>query len=158
MTRNEIFACAVDYLYKEGKIVDQSELSAKTGINETTISRILNNRVRKPSDDSLRRLNATFGNIFNPRWLRGESEDMLIEKALPDAQKDSDTNKLLSGIENLLDISSKQIKENEELRRQLQSSIDDLNNLIAELKSLCKVTRYDDGILMVAENDEEMKK
>ena len=36
MTRNGIFSCAVDYLYKEGKITGQSDLAEKTGITETT--------------------------------------------------------------------------------------------------------------------------
>ena len=125
MTRNEIFSCAVDYLYKEGKISDQSDLAEKTGITETTISRILNNKVKKPSEDSLRRLNITFGNIFNPRWLRGEDEEMFADKTKQTIEKinEIDPKDLMAGVENLLQISATQIKDNEELRRELQASI-----------------------------------
>ena len=125
MTRNEIFACAVDYLYNEGKITGQSDLAEKTGITETTISRILNNKVRKPSEDSLRRLNTTFGNIFNPRWLRGESNEMFADKKRKTIEKinEIDPKDLMAGVENLLQIAATQIKDNEELRRELQTSI-----------------------------------
>ena len=136
MTRNEIFACAIDYLYKKGLIVEQSELASKMGTTESTISRILNNKVRKPSDESLRKLNAAFGNIFNPRWLRGESDIMLAEQLSQEEKKESDPNNLLSGIENLLEISARQIKENEDLRRRLQSSIDELNGILSQFKCI----------------------
>ena len=134
MTRNEIFACAVDYLYKEGKITGQSDLAEKTGITETTISRILNNKVRKPSEDSLRRLNSTFDNIFNPRWLRGESDEMFADKTRQTIEKINEIapKDLMAGVENLLQIAATQIKDNEELRRELKASI-------AENKALSQV-------------------
>lgn len=137
MTRNEIFACAVDYLYNEGKITGQSDLAEKTGITETTISRILNNKVRKPSEDSLRRLNTTFGNIFNPRWLRGESDDMFANKTKQTIEKinEIDTKNLMAGVENLLQIAATQIKDNEELRRELQASIAETQQLNKKMQA-----------------------
>ena len=137
MTRNEIFACAVDYLYNEGKITGQSDLAEKTGITETTISRILNNKVRKPSEDSLRRLNTTFGNIFNPRWLRGESDDMFANKTKQTIEKINEiyTKNLMAGVENLLQIAATQIKDNEELRRELQASIAETQQLNKKMQA-----------------------
>ena len=72
MSRNQIFVAAFDYLNQIGRVGDQRELSQKTGISQTSISRIFNNHVRQPSEDSLRKLNAAFGNMFNMQWLRGE--------------------------------------------------------------------------------------
>lgn len=74
--RNQLFALALDYLYREGKVNDQKELAQLTGINEVTISRILNDRVKQPSEETLRKLNAAFGGFFNMAWFRGESDQM----------------------------------------------------------------------------------
>ena len=69
----------MDYLFKNGLIADQSELSKLTGISETSISRILNNRVKEPSEATIRKLNEAFGNIFNPEYFRGHSIHLLME-------------------------------------------------------------------------------
>ena len=173
MTRNEIFACAVDYLYNEGKITGQSDLAEKTGITETTISRILNNKVRKPSEDSLRRLNTTFGNIFNPRWLRGESDDMFANKTKQTIEKinEIDTKNLMAGVENLLQIAATQIKDNEELRRELQASIAETQQLnkkmqasISELQDVVRTLLFrpypevQQEFLKAAEEEKELTK
>lgn len=76
---NALFAAAVDYLYKYKGVADQKELAEKTGITETTISRILNDKVKRPSEDTLRKLNAAFGYIFNMAYFRGEDTYMLLE-------------------------------------------------------------------------------
>ena len=78
---NELFAKALDWLYANGKVKDQKELAAVTGITETTISRILNDKVKRPSDDTLRKLNAAFGGIFNMAYFRGENIYMIAEDA-----------------------------------------------------------------------------
>ena len=89
--RNEIFAQVLDWLVQENKVEDQKDLAFKIGISQNTISRIMTGKV-EPSDDTLRKLNATFGNIFNMQYLRGESTIMLIEdvayyRAHPDELK-----------------------------------------------------------------------
>ena len=80
MTKNERFKKALDWLYSEGLIVDQQELSSKTGINEATISRILNNKVRQPSPETIRKLVSTFRDI-DPAYLRGESESVTVQQS-----------------------------------------------------------------------------
>ena len=80
MTKNERFKKALDWLYSEGMIVDQQELSSKTGINEATISRILNNKVRQPSPETIRKLVSKFRDI-DPAFLRGESESVTIQQS-----------------------------------------------------------------------------
>ena len=76
---NELFVKALDWLYANGKVKDQKELAAKTGITETTISRILNDKVKKPSEDTLRKLNNAFGGIFNMAYFRGENIYMIAD-------------------------------------------------------------------------------
>ena len=81
---NGLFAQVLDYLVKEKMVKDQQELASVTGITETTISRILNDKVRQPSKDTWQKLNKAFGNIFNPQYFRGESTVMLIADLVPD--------------------------------------------------------------------------
>lgn len=137
MTRNEIFAVAVDWLYTQGKIADQAELARKTGITETTISRILNNKVRKPSDETLRRLNEAFDNVFNHRWLRGESDQMFVS-----AEKEQKPNTLEDGINNLLQVAAQQIKDNEELHRELHNCVRELHEIVSKLRDVHFVKTY----------------
>lgn len=79
---NELFAKAIDWLYANNKVKDQKELAAVTGITETTISRILNDKVKKPSEDTLRKLNSAFGGIFNMEYFRGKNIHMIADDAL----------------------------------------------------------------------------
>jgi transcriptional regulator with XRE-family HTH domain len=85
MTKNERFKKALDWLYAEGLVGDQQELSSKTGINEATISRILNNKVRQPSPETIRKLVSTFRDI-DPAYLRGESESVTVQQS-PSSQQ-----------------------------------------------------------------------
>ena len=85
MTKNERFKKALDWLYSEGLVRDQQELSSKTGINEATISRILNNKVRQPSPETIRKLVSKFRDI-DPAFLRGESESVTVQQS-PSAQQ-----------------------------------------------------------------------
>lgn len=80
MTTNEIFAKMLDYLYSKGLAKNQVDIGRKTGINPVTISRILNGKVKSVKPETLRSLNAAYGNVFNPEWLRGTSDIMLIEE------------------------------------------------------------------------------
>lgn len=80
MTKNERFKKALDWLYSEGLVGDQQELSSQTGINEATISRILNNKVRQPSSETIRKLVSKFRDI-DPAFLRGESESVTVQQS-----------------------------------------------------------------------------
>ena len=94
--RNEIFAHVLDWLIQNNKVEDQKDLALKTGISQNTVSRIMTGKV-EPSDDTLRKLNATFGNIFNMQYLRGESTVMLIEDVAYYKYHPRELNKLING-------------------------------------------------------------
>ena len=94
--RNEIFAHVLDWLIQNNKVEDQKDLALKTGISQNTVSRIMTGKV-EPSDDTLRKLNATFGNIFNMQYLRGESIVMLIEDVAYYKSHPGELNKLING-------------------------------------------------------------
>ena len=94
--RNEIFAHVLDWLIQNNKVEDQKDLALKTGISQNTVSRIMTGKV-EPSDDTLRKLNATFGNIFNMQYLRGESIVMLIEDVAYYKSHPGELNKMTNG-------------------------------------------------------------
>lgn len=79
--KNEIFAFVLDWLVENKNVDGQKGLSKITGISQNTISRIMTGKV-EPSDDTLRKLNESFGGIFNMQYLRGKSTVMLLEDAL----------------------------------------------------------------------------
>lgn len=154
MVRNECFRVAMDYLFKNGLIADQAELSKLTGISETSISRILNNRVKEPSEATIRKLNDAFGNIFNPEYFRGKSVFMLVEdemyysmhpeenpfkqKKAESTNEQSNQNDLPAWADNLIGIMSEQVKQNEALNRELRQSIAEVHALRDELRSMLR--------------------
>lgn len=81
MTTNEIFKRMLDWLYANTEAKNQADVARQAGLNETTVSRIANDRVKSVKLETLRAVNAAFGNVFNPAWLRGASDVMLTADA-----------------------------------------------------------------------------
>lgn len=75
--RNHIFAAAIDELRRrEGKKLSQKEIADRMGVNENTVSRILNLH-NEVTEEAITQLQTASGCIFNLQWLRGESDVML---------------------------------------------------------------------------------
>lgn len=74
---NGLFAQALDWIFENTDIKDQKTLAAYTGITETTISRILNDKVKKPSKETLMKLNDAFEGVFNLAYFTGASVVLL---------------------------------------------------------------------------------
>lgn len=144
--RNEIFAHVLDWLVREKIVKDQQDLSMKTGISKNTISRIMTGKV-EPKDDTLRKLNQAFGNIFNMAYLRGQSHVMLIDDLEHENSKLSEDDSLpYSPIprweDSLISILSEQIKKGEALNEELRQSISDVDALRTDLQKLIeKITQ-----------------
>jgi transcriptional regulator with XRE-family HTH domain len=155
MTKNERFKKALDWLYSEGMIVDQQELSSKTGINEATISRILNNKVRQPSPETIRKLVSVFRDI-DPAFLRGESESVIVQQSQtyvePSTHASSpiDPSSILNAalaaqmqtIESLksekatlLEVHARELKAKDDLIQSLREQLATKDQLIAEQKA-----------------------
>lgn len=149
MDPNERLRLVLDWLYKNSLVSDQQDLAAKTGLSEKAISQILNNKVKKISEATIRKINDAFGNVFNPAFLRGQSIIMLAEDELyfslhPEKnplnkQQDAPAHSSVSPVElpawadTLISILSEQIKQNEALNRELRRSIDEIHALRDEL-------------------------
>lgn len=138
--KNEIFATVLDWLIRERYVIDQRDLANKTGITATTISRIMTGKV-EPKDETLRKLNSAFGNMFNMQYLRGLSTTMLVadeETSTLHEEPATSYQPIPRWADNLIDILSQQIKENEALHRELRQSITEVNALRTDLQKLIK--------------------
>lgn len=147
LSRNEIFKKVLDWLYAEHKVVDQREFSARTGINEATISRIINNRVKQPSADTIRKIVDTFPEI-NPGYLRGEDENItILPFPTPTPQATTDTSSLLSTI-----IADK-IEIIESLKREIQTKGELIASLRRELAHRSYPRNIDDSPTLASESE-----
>ena len=79
--KNELFKVAIDYIYKEHLVSSQGELAEKIGISSSALSRIMNDK-KFVGDDTLRKMNEAFGNIFNMAYFRGEDPHCMLVKDL----------------------------------------------------------------------------
>lgn len=77
-TRNELFFDAVDYLFREKLVKNQRDFAQKIGITDGSYTRIKTGK-RNVSDETLRRMNEAFDNIFDMRYFRGQSDHFLLE-------------------------------------------------------------------------------
>ena len=129
MIRNERFRVALDYLYKNGLVADQRELSVKTGLSQKSISHILNNRVQNPSEATIRKLNEAFGNIFNPEYFRCNSEHMLAEEPVQASEPAPDYVAFPRWADSIIQLVTEQVKTIEDLRREVAALHQEISNL-----------------------------
>lgn len=151
---NDIFARAIQWLYDHGRIRDQKDFAAITGITETTLSRILNNKVRHPSPDTVRKVSSFFPGVFdavsNNRQSKITERCHNIQMAVlghlvnePEiieglAADDDPAPHLPSWADALMGILSKQIAENEILHAELRQSINEVNEMKEKLNEVIK--------------------
>lgn len=79
--KNQLFKVAVDYIYKEHLVGSQGELAKKIGISDSALSRIMNDK-KFVGDDTLRKMNESFGGIFNMAYFRGDDPHCMLAKDL----------------------------------------------------------------------------
>ncbi len=125
---NGLFAHAIDWIYANTEVKDQKTLAALTKISETTISRILNDRVKKPSEDSILRLNDAFGGIFNLSYFRGESPYLLMKNAEETKQKavSPSTDEPTA---NIIELYASLIQDIEKIRQQVKQELAEVQAL-----------------------------
>lgn len=88
MTTNEIFKKMTDWILAKYPGSYYATIARKAGLTESTVSRIRNDKVKNTSEETLRKVNAAYGNVFNPEWMRGESDIMLAADLAPVAKQD----------------------------------------------------------------------
>lgn len=88
---NEIFKQMLDWIYANTEAHNQADVARKSGLFEATISRALNGKIKRVKQETLRKVNSAFGNVFNPAWLRGDSDIMLVADLAPISSTQSQT-------------------------------------------------------------------
>lgn len=88
---NEIFKQMLDWIYASTEAHNQADVARKSGLFEATISRALNGKIKRVKQETLRKVNSAFGNVFNPAWLRGDSDIMLTADLAPISSNQSQT-------------------------------------------------------------------
>ena len=140
---NELFARAVYWLIDNKKVEDQQELSEVTGITETTISRILNDKVKKPSKETIRKLLDAFPGIFNPSYFWGDDIYMTMEDKM-DAMMDkqpttsvdisSMTNSIIAAKDDAIESLKRELTTKDSLIADLEKRIKEKDDFIVILK------------------------
>ncbi len=77
MTTIERYRKMLAHLCDHGLAENYAAIARKTGVNEVQISRVRNGKVKSVKEDTMRKVNSAYGNIFNPDWMRGQSDVML---------------------------------------------------------------------------------
>ena len=140
--RNNIFAAAFDYLKREKGVKTQKRLAELMGVSEDTITRILKDRC-EVTEDIITKLQTASNCIFNLQWLRGEDPIHMLASDVPTdhidmAAEDVPKPFIPSWADSFFDIMTQQIKQNEELNRELRQSITEMKEITKQLSLLVK--------------------
>lgn len=170
--RNEIFLAVLDWLHKNKNVRDQAHLAAIMGISTNSMSRIMTGK-NDPSEVTLRKLNESFGNIFNMDYLRGKVPyPMLVSDLSANPQK-KEIDLCTSSIsiatkkseKDIISLASELIVELEHLRRQTQDELallrqarQSFDTATAQLQTLLQSSRHDYFPSLAAEDTENPSK
>lgn len=78
MTTVEKLKRMLDWIYANTETHNQTGVARKIGMNPVSMSKIHKGKTKNVKQETLRAVNDAFGNVFNPEWLRGESDVMLL--------------------------------------------------------------------------------
>ena len=83
MTTTEIFLKMVYWLVDNTEMKNPTAVARKAGINEANVTKIKTGKNKSVQYETMVKLNNAFGNVFNPEWMRGESDVMLTADLTP---------------------------------------------------------------------------
>ena len=159
--RNIIFSCVFDWLCQNKGVKGQKDLSDRTGISENTLTNILKGKT-SVSDQTLHKLNAGFGYIFNMQYLRGQDTLYMLadsqEKSCLLPPEPAPASKEKEDAACLIELAAKLIKEVEALRHELQEELAEVRALRQQQVKEYQAPDYPSSILHVAEPQKCLKK
>lgn len=83
MTTTEIFLKMVYWLVDNTEMKNPTAVARKAGINAANVTKIKTGKNKSVQYETMVKLNNAFGNVFNPEWMRGESDVMLVADLAP---------------------------------------------------------------------------
>ena len=166
-----------EYLRRYKGIFYQKDLATVLGIKRASLCLAMNGNEAYLTENLFRRICKAYPGVFDINYLlNGEGtlllpQDVGIEQKAIEKINEIDPKDLMAGVENLLQIAATQIKDNEELRRELQSSIlenqelfDKMQTSIRELQDVVRTLlsrpypEVQQEFMKVAEKSNELTK
>jgi transcriptional regulator with XRE-family HTH domain len=132
--KSERFISAVDYLIESKRITGQKELAELTGINESTFSNIRNKK-KNVTDKTIYKLLDAFPGIFNSDYFRLKTYHLLADEPVQASEPAPDYVALPTWADALIQMVTEQVKANEEMRRELRQSLEEVAALKQELQN-----------------------
>lgn len=83
MTTTEIFLKMVYWLVDNTEMANPTAVARKAGINAANVTKIKTGKNKSVQYETMVKLNNAFDNVFNPEWMRGESDVMLMADLAP---------------------------------------------------------------------------
>lgn len=83
MTTTEIFLKMVYWIVDNTEMANPTAVARKAGINAANVTKIKTGKNKSVQYETMVKLNNAFGNVFNPEWMRGESDVMLMADVAP---------------------------------------------------------------------------
>lgn len=83
MTTTEIFMKMVYWIVDNTDMANPTAVARKAGINASNVTKIKTGKNKSVQYETMVKLNNAFGNVFNPEWMRGESNVMLMADIAP---------------------------------------------------------------------------
>ena len=129
-------------IFERDGIKTFKQLAEMSGISQNTFTRIKRNEVKEVDIETFRKLNAAFGDRYNPQWFQGDSPYMLI-KDYQNAQKDRQTaipeyasllNAALAAKDETIEAYQKRLEDKDVIIESLRAQITEKDERIAELK------------------------
>ena len=146
MTRKERLREVYEYVRSHFPVHSQSDFAAALKYNRAYISSAMNKKKKNLTDKLFTNICECFPNTFNLDYLLNGNGDLLdaAEYSYNDRMSQSfpsileERHPLPQWADTLIEIMSKQIKENEALNRELRQSIQQVNTLRDDLQNLLK--------------------
>lgn len=132
--KSERFISAVDYLIESKRITGQKELAELTGINESTFSNIRNKK-KNVTDKTIYKLLDAFPGIFNSDYFRLKTYHLLADEPVQASEPAPDYVALPTWADALIQMVTEQVKANEDMRRELRQSLEEVASLKQELQN-----------------------
>ena len=133
-----------EYLRRYKGIFYQKDLAAVLGIKRASLCLAMNGNEAYLTENLFRRICKAYPGVFDINYLlNGEGtlllpQDVGIEQKAIEKINEIDPKDLMAGVENLLQIAATQIKDNEELRRELKASIAENQKLYKKMQTSIK--------------------
>ena len=146
MTRKERLREVYEYVRSHFPVHSQSDFASALKYNRAYISSAMNGNEKNLTDKLFTNICECFPNTFNLDYLLNGTGELLadseysyndnVSKQYPTTL--SERHPFPQWADNLIDILSQQIKENEALHRELRQSITEVNTLRTDLQKLIK--------------------